>query len=542
MRMRVLPAVLLVATVTACGYTVAGSGIPAGAAGPGDAALGGAAGLSATTGEEALPGAPDTSLGTDGAAGVPGSLGSGDGPAGTSGSGSFGGGGSQSVPGAAGQPGAAPGGGAAPPAGGRAPGVTATTITVGLPYTSNGRAAAAAFGATGEGVGGGDQRRIWDVVLKDINGSGGVLGRKLVPVYHENDATSQEPTASKEQAACADWTQDHKVFWVSSGAGETLVPCLHKAGVAQSSSALTDASTSFYRQFPYYVEAGTLQMDRVAASLPDRLRAQSFFAAWDTVRGAAGAAPVKIGIVSFDDPRTVFAVDKLLVPAFARVVAGRPVVIKIATPQSSAENASAISAIQSATLRFREEGVTHVLPFETQGAGVGTFFAQGAEQQKYYPRYGLTSGNGAQVLVDAGLWPKSQINGALGFGWLPLVDVRNADNPDDGPDSNAARRSCLALMEKAGINASSAIIKGQALESCNTLRLLKAAVEAGGPVFTRESFLAGVHRLGSSFQAGTTFATRYDPSHHDGVAQVRPFAYMPACGCIRYSGPRVTVA
>ena len=534
MRRPLLPALLLLGSLTACGSTVATSGSGAVAFPQGEAGLGPGAGADAGAVEGVAPGAVGGSA-SDGSTAVgPGS--------------SFAtGGGAPGVAGAPGAPGAGPAGGSAPdPAtgavtGANGPGVTSKSIAIGLPFTSNGRAAAAALGATGEGVGGGDQRQIWKAIVDSVNAGGGVLGRKLVPVYHEFDASSSETQASKEQAACATWTEDNKVFWVGGYSGETLVPCLHKAGVAQSSSALTDASSAYYRTFPYYVEAGTLQMDRVAAALPERLQAQGYFSQWNTATGAAGAAPVKVGIVSFNDPRTTFAVDKLLVPALARFVKERPEVVKINTPQSTAENASSISAIQNATLRFREAGVTHVLPFETQGAGVGTFFAQGADQQKYYPRYGLTSGNGAQVLIDAGLWPRSQLNGAMGFGWLPLVDIRNVDNPDTGPDSNAARRSCLEIMRKAEIDASSAIVKRQALESCNVVRLLTSALQGGGGTINRDAFLAGVHRLGTSFQSGTTFSTLFDPTHHDGVSQVRPFAYTPACSCIRYSGPRVGI-
>ena len=439
--------------------------------------------------------------------------------------------------------GAAAGAPAAPPATATGPGVTAKEIRIGLSYTANAQEAAAALGAGGEGAGGGDGRRIWEIVVNAVNASGGVLGRRLVPVWHVFDSTSSEPQASQEQSACERWTRDEKVFWVSVFGGETLTPCLHKAGVAHSSSSLTDASTAFYRAHPYFVEAGMLQMDRVAAALPANLHAQGYFSAWDTVRGAPGGAmPVKVGIVAFDDARTKNAVRSILVPAVQKVVPGDPEVVEIAYPRSSADNATSISAIQAATLRFRDAGVTHVLPFETIGAGVGTFFAQGAEQQKYYPRFGLTSGNGAQLLVDQKLWPPSTLNGALGFGWLPLVDLTNADNPDDGPFSNAARRSCLALMVKGGVDVSAAIVKRQAIESCNTVRLLRAAMAKGGGAVHRDAFLVGVHALGTSFESGLTFGTSYDPDHHDGVALVRPFGFTPDCGCFRYTGAPTPVS
>ena len=532
--MRRAPWLLALALTTACGSTVATQP---------DTASGAAGG--GLVSDPSLGGPPvdggGTGLGPGTGSGGPGAFA----PGGTTAAGSGGSGGVTSSTGGGAGVGTAQGpaaGGAPATTGATGPGVTATTINIGLSYSVNSQAAASALGASGAGAGGGDGKRIWDIAVKDINDGGGVLGRKLVPVYHEFDATSGEPQASQEQAACEDWTRDHKVFWVSYAGGDTITPCLHKAGVAHSNSALTDASTAFYRKFPYYVEAGTLQIDRVAAALPERLRAQGYFGAWDTVRGVAGgASAVKVGIVSFDDPASTFAVDRLLVPAVKRLVAGEPEVFKVAYPRSTADNATAISAIQSATLRFRDRGVTHVLPFETAGAGVGTFFAQGAEQQKYYPRYGLTSGNGTQLLVDQGLWPKTQLNGALGIGWLPLVDVRNADNPDDGPDSNDARRSCVAVMTKNGVDASSAIVKRQVVEACNTVRLLKAALEAGGTGVSRDAFLAGVHRLGRSFVSGTTFATFYDPAHHDGVSQVRPVGYTAACECIRYTGPRVPI-
>jgi hypothetical protein len=183
-----------------------------------------------------------------------------------------------------------------------------------------------------------------------------------------------------------------------------------------------------------------------------------------------------------------------------RVVPGEPEIVEVAYPRSTAENATSISAIQGATLRFRDAGVTHVLPFETIGAGVGTFFAQGAEQQKYYPRYGLTSGNGAQLLVDQralAAWP-------------------------------AGRRARLRL-------AAAGRPHQRRQPGRRALQQRRAAGRGSGAVH-REAFLAGAHALGGSFQSGLTFATRYSPAHHDGVAQVRPFGYTPACGCFRYTG------
>ena len=84
-----------------------------------------------------------------------------------------------------------------------APGVTATTIALGLEYTVNSQQAAAALGAAGNGVGGGNGKNQWEIILKDINDHGGVLGHKLVPVWYVDDSTSSQSLDQKEQEACA---------------------------------------------------------------------------------------------------------------------------------------------------------------------------------------------------------------------------------------------------------------------------------------------------------------------------------------------------
>ena len=425
-----------------------------------------------------------------------------------------------------------------------APGVTATTIAVGLEYSVNSQQAAAALGAAGGGVGGGDGKAQWEILLKDINDHGGILGRKLVPVWYVDDATSTQSLDQKEQEACAQYTQDHKVFAVvqaEATTAETLLNCVSKAGAVQLYEDATRADATTFQRYPYYLETGDLRMDRVAAFWPQALQSQGYFSPWDTTRGASGTLPAKVGIVSFDDPTTVRAVEKQLEPALKAV--GHPAAdwIRVQYPTGEADNGTAISAIEAAELRFASEGITHVLPFDAQGAGVGAFFAQGADSQKYYPRYGLSSGNGAQTLVDAGVWPASQLNGAMGYGWVPLLDLRLGDNPDNGGTSNAARRYCVTLMAKHGQSVGSAIVERQVTTKCDTLHFLQRALETAGRGVTRDAVVLGANAIGAGFQSGQTFSTLFDASHHDGVAQARNFAYQSACGCFRYTGGLVRI-
>jgi hypothetical protein len=275
-------------------------------------------------------------------------------------------------------------------------------------------------------------------------------------------------------------------------------------------------------------------MDRVAAAWPAALQRQGYFSGWNTTSGAPGPQPVKVGIVSFGDDVTVRAVERRLKPALAAI--GHPAVdwVQVRYPNGTADNGRAISEIQAATLRFASDQITHVLPFDSQGAGIGAFFAEGANSQRYYPRYGLNTGVGAQTLHDTGLWPSSQLRGAVGFGWVPLIDLPISGNPLNGPHSNAERRACVRLMADKGEDVSSAIVQRQVIAKCDELRFLKQALEAGGAP-NRDALVLGAHRLGTRFASGMTFATRYGPGQHDGVAAARDFAWDNGCGCFRYT-------
>ena len=144
-----------------------------------------------------------------------------------------------------------------------------------------------------------------------------------------------------------------------------------------------------------------------------------------------------------------------------------------------------------------------------------------------------------QALVDSGALPKQQLAGAVGIGWLPGIDITPAENPDNGPYSNDARRRCVALFQAHGITFSDANAKVVGLANCNDFWFLRDAVAAGGSVLSRAAFQTGVHKLGGSFQSTTVFATFFGPDQHDGVSAIRYWAYNTSCSCMRYTSGSV---
>jgi hypothetical protein len=416
-----------------------------------------------------------------------------------------------------------------------APGVTATSITVGITYATNTQADGAAFGITGVNVG--DPLAEQKAIINDINAHGGVGGRRLLYVAHPIDATSTDNYDAQAEAECADFTQDHKVFAVlHDWSNDDLRACLNKAGVAQITEGLQSVFTTpaTYRNFPYFLTPANISLDRVDANWVPALTGQHYFDKWNTATGAPGGAmPVKVGILDVDNAASRLAVSGNLEPALK--AGGIPYeVIRVNDPQSQGDSGNVVAQIQSAVLKFRNDNVTHFLPTQS---GIVTYFAKNASSQKYYPRYGLNSNDSTEVLLEAGLVPKDEMNGAVGYGWSPLLDVSRASDPDNGPNSNAARRSCITLMKRAGINITGAPATRGALEYCDVYNFLKRTVEAGGPTVNRGSFLAGANAQARSFVAATTFTTFLDPTHHDGVAAARNFAYVSSCGCLQYKGP-----
>jgi len=521
---RRLPAVLLAAVsllTTACGSTVQSAGSNnLGAGAPAGAAVDGLGGTGAA-GTDGLGGVGPVGTGIGGPAG--GLVG--DGSAVTTGSAGTGGASDGGV--------AVAGGGqtGAGNAGGRsvenAPGVTATELFVGVVYFPSSDEAIKAFGF--EGATSGDQKAEAQIIIDDINKRGGILGRKVRPVFV---SAQRSPGLTADQQAaeiCTELTEDNNVFAVVNYGGvDSFKQCINKAGAVHVYENIADVGTATYRRYPYYIQPGDLGFDRLASAETPSLLRHKYFAPWNPDAGAPGTGAAKVGILTYDSPEENNAVDRHLLPGLK--AAGHRV-----DPANILRISDAASEMQGAVLKFKSNKVTHVIIFEQDG-GLFVFFLQSADKQQYRPRYGLQSGSGAQLFISLGAVPTSQLNGAVGFGWIPLLDISDASNPDDGPYSNSARRGCVTLMRSNNQRLPDANAKRHAINLCDSLYLIERALKlAGGPSITRDSFLGGVHGLGTSFINGQTFQTKLTPTQHDGVATVRQFTYQTKCTCMAYT-------
>ena len=420
------------------------------------------------------------------------------------------------------------------------PGITDTEIHIGAGYAVNSGAANAAFGAGG--IDQGDDKRNTQIVIDDINARGGIAGRKVIPEFYELDATSPETTDAQFQGACESLTGDRKVFAVMGGDNDTFLRCLHNAKVVTVNHNLTISDAARYKRFPYYFELSALNLDRVASVEVTQLQAQGYFhGGWNTTTGAPAPGTPKVGIFTYDLPGFRHAVDQVMVPALARL--GIKVdpgnVVRAPYPQNAADVSGAATSASNAVLKFRSSGVTHTLVFEEDGV-LTLLFGNNAESQGYRPRHGVNSQNGVQALIPSG-YPRGQLNGMVGIGWYPGIDIATAENTDDGPYSNAARKRCIALYKAAGASYDNANASAIALGTCTQFWWLRE-VMSRVKVFNRDGVLAAAHTMGSGFESASgQFVLRIDADHHDGVGAVRHWAYRPECGCMRYTSGNIAV-
>jgi hypothetical protein len=508
------------ALATACGSTVQSTSVVGGAVPTGD-------GLSTTA-----PGTTGSPLLGGGPQGVAGSTGGASGPGTTGGTGTTTGavspttGGSPTVPDL--------------PPGVDGPGVTATKVYVGIitDKGSGGLNSAVGVGA----ISSGDDDANTKAVLKDIKEHGGAGGREIVPVYGYFDQTSTETYDQQYTAICQKFTKDQRVFAVVDAGipdAYSYRDCISRAGIAIVSSSLPISGASTFRSHPGYVELASPSLDRLAAYLVSSLQAQGYFSPWNSLNGQpAATGKAKVGVLTFDDRDYSRAVDTVLVPALKRL--GYDAVVRKVSQLSSASEVSGQAAtVKSAQLAFASNGVTHVIPFET-GGNLMTFFFPTAQAQAYYPRYGGNTGSAFQALLEAGAAQPRQLNGVVGYGWVPSIDLQSADSSKP-VYANEGTRHCLKVMKDAGIVFDSGNAQGIALNTCSVFYLLKAALDRTPKQVTLATFLRSLAGMGSSFSKPGGLGLDFLGGRPDPANKGYYFRYESGCNCMRYYGPLRTI-
>jgi hypothetical protein len=394
-------------------------------------------------------------------------------------------------------------------------------ILVGLPYLDQ-QQASAITAAIGKGLATGDTKGEYEALIADLNKRGGVLGHPVKLVEYRVDPTSAQ--AQYEQGACATFTQDnHVLVTLSAALSLNYMRCVVKGGGAVVGADWSNLVQADYASLQYVLQPDAIALDRLARIQADQFSAMGLF---------QSSQPVKVGVLYFDLPDFA-AAEKVLEASLAAkgvTVADRSAFHYVA---STNDITPTESQVENAVLKFRSEGITHVIGVETNAWLIG-FFGVDAALQNYYPRYGYTS---EEVLSNiASNVPAKALQGARFIGWWPGQDI--TDTTLYGPNAKA----CLAFMRQHGLPTDNGNQRTDALGACDTVDFVAAALTAGGEPLSRASLMTGARAISGTYTPTDTFQTRVTAENYDGVSAIRQGAWNPSCGCFQYTSGLIPVA
>jgi len=359
-----------------------------------------------------------------------------------------------------------------------------------------------------------ESQAIWKAVIAQVNGRGGLGGRRIVPSWYWIDSESGT-NATRSQAACEQFTHDDPVFAVViDGASDiSMASCLAQrhvpvVDVGQTSYPYDDADLRALA--PYLYVPGRLSMGRFATYV-DELAAHGFFA-----KGS------KVGLLRFDLPDQLRTRRDVIEPALARH--GLKLVTDTAfTPvEGTSDLPRAANEANAAVLQMRRAGVDRVL-FLGSGLSLPFVFPTVAESQQYRPQYGITTDDGPDFMATNA--PAAQMTGAMAVGWEPQYDVPNSDAVLQG---DPLWQGCARLMRAAGFTPRDG-------RRCTAVYFLEQALR-GAPSLSVAALRAGADRIGARAYSTQNYATYFRPGRYDGVSTVRVLRFAASCTCFRYLG------
>ncbi len=398
------------------------------------------------------------------------------------------------------------------------PGITDEKVYVGLAYSSDAAAGNRAIGAAGAAQSY-DGRDYYNSVIHYANSHGGFAGRQLEPVYF--DFSVSQDKSSQDQAACAKWTQDNKVFAMYAFRSDTIRTCAEKAGGVSLVSG--DGIKSTFERFPHFLDPNSIRLDRMGGVTVGGLAKAGYF------RG-------KLGLVTWDDPNYKFAMQHGYLPALTRQGI-KPTLdpVYISVPQQLGAIGDMTAAVSSAVTKFRAAGIDHVIIQDGPagvwaGGGLTLEWMNQAKSQNYYPRYGQNAYN----LPGNSVLPADQMDHAIA-----ILSTDDDKKYDEGWHLNKAREKCFKIMADAGfpISSSNSTDESLASQACDMVFFIQQVVNSLRESITADSFVRGAEALGTSFASAYVYGTKLGPNRHDGADMVRTAEYLQSCKCLKYKGP-----
>jgi hypothetical protein len=354
-------------------------------------------------------------------------------------------------------------------------------------------------------------------IVDYANRNGGFAGRRLVPLFYEYDATTDFST--QDQAACAHWTQDNRIFAVNLtyfAGTDILTACTERAQALAIGAG--GATTPTFAKFPHLVEPSRFRLDRLAVATARGLHRAGYFSG-------------KLGLVTWDEPNYHYTVDHGYRPTLDAVNVPIVDTAYIQSAQQLGDVGAMTAQISNAIVRFRSQGIDHVIvqdgPAGLTAGGLLTFeWTHQAKSQGFYPRYGLNVYN----IPGWSVYPSDQMDHAL------AIDQSDYDPVfDEGWRTNQARERCYKLVADAGFPVQNTEDRKVTSHACDFVFFLQHVLNRMS-VVSADEFIQETSRLGTSFASAYVYGTKFGPGQRDGGDLVRTAEFLASCNCLRYTG------
>jgi ABC-type branched-subunit amino acid transport system substrate-binding protein len=380
-------------------------------------------------------------------------------------------------------------------------------------------------------------------IITYINKTGGVSGRQLSPVWYKTDLN--EDASNSGQRACTTFTQDNRVDVVVNTAvsGETLPACLGRVGVA-----LINQLGGF--------STDTADMNRLRNRFePNAIRSDRLFGAIMKLSAQAGRLPrgAKLGVIVEDCAWGNRIYQNTLEPLAKQLGVTLVKGTHRCVQNLVADLGPVTNDIQRETLRFATASVTHVMFVSYGEAFVVSRFTNQANDQKYYPKYFISTNAYPFNDTRSNATIKhhdSALPNMTGYGYNALMDVGPLASADT-PGQKSAQDRCRTADPKEGIFAkekgknegywfSLSGIRGY----CDAFFVLEAVLETNGVRFPLGDFTRGYQsaldgKLSSTLNSGGFFRVPSDGI--DGIGLLRPMAWDGQHKQFVYTGTAVAV-
>jgi ABC-type branched-subunit amino acid transport system substrate-binding protein len=365
-----------------------------------------------------------------------------------------------------------------------------------------------------------NQDKMVTAVANWANANGGIAGRKIELVKYTAKFADYVARggAVVDEESCQYWTKDHKVsaLILPNVVNPNLIDCAVRNN-------LPIINGDFSQYVPDKVDlTGKGRFDYASANFNGDDAAKNYV---NALIDQGFLKPTnKVGLIFKEDPSYQRAIKNALVPELRRHG------IEIAANASWTDATAGDSQTWTQyVVKFQGANIDRVIGFGGWSFGMAGFM-KAADNQKYYPRYGVSSMLGPADLRIQGA-PASQLKDAVGVGWWTFADVLYTG---DAGTFNPAAATCKKIIVGAG-QPWSAYVYRNAMKFCDVIFLLKTLADRAGEV-SQPGFYAAADQLGSSYTSPYMWATTFRPGNHHGATYLRNLAFDEGCDCFKYVG------